>query len=996
MTERIRIRWFVRDDGQIAVGLRLGQPPEPEAAYTEGDKVRLHGGKTSVRDRTPFERAFNYTQTVELSRRYLNLLALLSIARTHADRLAAFGLSPPDSAGALPLVDVARFGFEAHAGGANALYKRIRSHFQKGNQKLDKQEVVRIAGDPWCVSLAIAPGDITFDDGALDALCARLGGGGPPMEDALETYLVELEKEVGTIDIRGLGRGIGALQADITDLYTPLLTQARGDLDAGRDQGASGQARAGYVNLAGMLRSHPQLLIEGASGSGKTTFQRLVACALARDLQGRPSDSGSTWRADHLGLSGAEPAEVPIFMKLSVVADMLSGATAGPADPKALLLATLERRTLEMGCPVSAEGFQRVLSRRNVVFLFDGLDEVTDDALREKVFKILDRVRREWPRARVVVTSRPFDTERLQSMGFAVARVEPLDGEGIRAFLDHWVASFQSAPRGYRETLDGAIGGSPIIRELAQNPMMLTCLCVLHWNDFELPHGRAGVYEAILAWLLKARRAQREKERFPQAFAEYAFPALAYSMMTGPEKKVVIDVADAADIVEAEAIGRYGAEFGHGAQSARRLREWLRWECLWSGILEEVGRGRVRFRHLTFQEYYAAAQLAQLKQDPNGEGAWWPIVEPRLADAQWRETVDMFPACLLKDGPKRVDLLLDRVLGLGGDAPSLADDARAVGVVGRLLVHLDVSTYGYRPTVAIKNRHARAVERVMPIFTKAGAAKVPWQERLAVAEALGRAGDPRLHDPPRKRMLPVGLQGSGRPVLLGKYPVTVEEYRHFVGQRGYEERRYWVGEDREEGWEVRDRERWEGPGGWMHQLTAPNRPVVGVSWYEAVAYCAWLAEQTGEAFRLPKEAEWQAAATRRDFSILLVGEGDRQLRGGPGGAYPWGNAKPTPELANFRDSGVYSATSVGIYPAGAAVNGHLDMAGNVWEWCVDRVSRQRQVSPPEHPPGRTLRGGGCRSGGDPLRSAVCVGSYADHRADDVGLRLALTLASLSP
>ena len=125
-------------------------------------------------------------------------------------------------------------------------------------------------------------------------------------------------------------------------------------------------------------------------------------------------------------------------------------------------------------------------------------------------------------------------------------------------------------------------------------------------------------------------------------------------------------------------------------------------------------------------------------------------------------------------------------------------------------MHLDVSTYGYRPTVAIKNRHARAVERVMPIFTKAGAAKVPWQERLAVAESLGRAGDPRLHDPPRKRMLPVGLQGSGRPVLLGKYPVTVEEYRHFVGQRGYEERRYWVGEDREEGWEVRDRERWEG------------------------------------------------------------------------------------------------------------------------------------------------------------------------------------------
>jgi formylglycine-generating enzyme required for sulfatase activity len=103
-----------------------------------------------------------------------------------------------------------------------------------------------------------------------------------------------------------------------------------------------------------------------------------------------------------------------------------------------------------------------------------------------------------------------------------------------------------------------------------------------------------------------------------------------------------------------------------------------------------------------------------------------------------------------------------------------------------------------------------------------------------------------------------------------------------------------------EGWRRREERRWDLPEEWDIQLETPNRPVVGVSWYEAQAYCRWLGEQRSQVVRLPREDEWQQAAE----SAVALGS----------------SQAPTP---------------VGIYPSGASRHGHLDMVGNVWEWCED-------------------------------------------------------------
>lgn len=89
----------------------------------------------------------------------------------------------------------------------------------------------------------------------------------------------------------------------------------------------------------------------------------------------------------------------------------------------------------------------------------------------------------------------------------------------------------------------------------------------------------------------------------------------------------------------------------------------------------------------------------------------------------------------------------------------------------------------------------------------------------------------------------------------------------------------------------------------------PNRPVIGVSWHAARAFCNWKGK------RLPREAEYE-----------------RAVRGDDGRRYPWGAEPPTHERTVFSAN---TTEDVGTHPLGRGPYGHDDLAGNVWEWIED-------------------------------------------------------------
>jgi len=207
--------------------------------------------------------------------------------------------------------------------------------------------------------------------------------------------------------------------------------------------------------------------------------------------------------------------------------------------------------------------------------------------------------------------------------------------------------------------------------------------------------------------------------------------------------------------------------------------------------------------------------------------------------------------------------------------------------------------------------------------------------------------------------------------FIGKYEMTNAQYAAFVGATGH-----------------------SAPPHWENQ-TVPigkeDHPVVNVSWDDAVAFAEWLSSETGAAFRLPSEAEWEKAC-----------------RGPNGLIYPWGDSAPDEGKLNYAGNVVIlnpggkpgNTTPIGSYsPDGDSPYGAADMAGNVAEWVADWYGWDYYAaSPTENPLGpgrgdrRGVRGGYFDSFAWVVRCTVRDMFNPLNRDERFGFRLAMDWA----
>jgi formylglycine-generating enzyme required for sulfatase activity len=860
-------------------------------------------------------------------------------------------------------------------------------------------------------------------------------GAAPDLATLRREYLLGLSGACSRLSLADADSSNPARAAiELASVYTRLEVTSTVPLTKQEQQERLGQQQRQLAAIEA-LAQQPRLVLLGDPGGGKSTLVNFVGLCLARAALGEHG-----W-LERLGAAWPHGALTPIRVVLREFAAWLAAQPQPPNHGDAALLWDWLEHTTR-SAPLVA-WLRAEVSGGRALLLLDGLDEVPSDAQGQPLARVRETLlalKAAAGASRVLVTCRVLDYQQPQRQlaGWPGETIIPFSDDLRQEFIGRWyavLAELGRLPNGDAATLcerlRAEVRARPELRRLAGNPLLLTMMTLLHAYEGRLPDERVRLYEKCIEFLLlrwrpehgePALRAQLDLPEWSESDLGRLLDRLGFAAHT---RGVSGDGESGADLPYAVLIETARAFFaGYDAERAfGRAETFCRYVSRFgNGVLQKFGPDTYRFPHRTFQEYLAARRLT-------GDGDWGAgeaeFVERALARAgtgpQWRE------ALLL--AASRLVVLHEQIRPAADLAEALLDEhpertpawARGATLAGEVLGEVGkerLSRLGVKRAAQWERTQA-ALVTVLEHQDSAGQALIPTIERVRAGYALAQLGDPRFPVELaqwRGEAYPAGFGGSGywqalpagtyaiggweedaRSVdialsafWIARYPVTVAQFAPFVTQGyGPEAEHWWT----LKGWRWKQKEAHMQPWLWDDpRYTAANQPVIGVTWYEAMAFCAWLSEQLAETLpagyvvRLPSEAEWEVAA-----SAAL---------NAPRRTYPWGEAEPTPERAIYDASGLDTPAPVGVCPAGAAACGALDLAGNVWEWCGSRYKSYPalgQVLAKDFPPDSSfdvlVRGGGWRERSTSVRCGARVRVLPLYGVVIGGFRLVVALRS---
>ncbi len=730
------------------------------------------------------------------------------------------------------------------------------------------------------------------------------------------------------------------------------------------------------------VQQQQRLVLLGDPGSGKSTFVRHLAWLLAqREVTPLPSAQADL-------LAHWQTPTLPIILPCQRLARHLA-STTGDAHGAVFGALQHELERFTMAAALAADLLREGLRTGTLLVLLDGLDEVPltpepeTGASREATLAAIRQFALTYQRVRIVLTSRvrAFTEDLASILGWPIATLAPFTLGQIRAFVPAWYGELVQKAQLDADTaatlttkLIERIGENRQLREMAQTPLLLTMMALVLYNKNELPRDRPKLYEDVLDVLLGQWDKVREGKTLPEVIGKPDWTsndlrpplhALSYAAhRTGSEdgrgrlpreavRSALIDFFDAANLSDSW-------------EAAKRCLDYIEQR---SGLLMPDGTASYVFAHLTLQEHCAGCYLTQERDDVlaqvlahRGDDRWHVPLLLGLGLADVRDLRDVLEALLngQEDGvPKPAarwyrDLILAAELGNDRDWDTLRTKAQ-------LRPHLDPMQATLRQgLVTLLSDPASGLEqreriRAGALLGELGDPRCPttleqWQVQLAQRSttfgqphgyfcyvpkgtyAVGGWGEDVQGQPNTP-----AVQHPLQPYWIARYPITNAQFRPFVEGDGYTNKGYWM----RAGWAWRTRNERTAPSFWDDaRFNQANQPVVGVTWYEVMAYAAWLTQQLagalpeGYEIRLPTEAEWEVAAA-------YDGQGTHRR-------YPWGDGpEPDGDHAIFEDAqgnNLGAAAPVGVCAAGAAACGAADMTGNVFEWCASSYAGYPQAA----------------------------------------------------
>ena len=712
-----------------------------------------------------------------------------------------------------------------------------------------------------------------------------------------DAYFEWVKRECGSVELLGLRLKHGQ-SVRIGSVYVPLHVTV----------GLTGQGVSYQTNLLELVREW-SLYVSGAAGAGKSTFCRWLAWLLAAGSMPDRTDGGI--REDFPELLRGK---LPVLIK---VRDFHQSLPSGRDITAHMFEAGLNAWfTQRKPGGVEWPTVRHSLKEGNTVIMFDGIDEAPP-ASRERFLKGLGECAPVWMRAgnRIVATSRPYGVpeEAVRQLGLPHVSVGVLSDQMQQLLISRWFEILADDPESARTTAKGLIDDlheRGWLRPLAENPLLLTSICIVYGQGRRLPEDKYELYDRIVDTVLHNRF---DASLVPSMRNSLA--VVAHGMHVGYETERRDTPVAQATVKEIDRLlNEYQQARVWTEEGFKRVADARDQLLSDSGLLQPVEHRGASFSHLSFQEFLSAERLADLDRERIVD-----IFHEHGGKPEWRNTLSfLFGAQLANNvSPRRAVEVILRVL----------DHFVESGSVVRALLAADCVEILRGRKVSLEDEPLRRMKDAC-LYGMRGDRRA--SERCGLGEALGRVGDHRFR-PDLWWLADDDLLGfvevpEWPSLYIARFPVTVAQFRAFVDDRA-----------RHGEFSLQDP---------MAIRGLPNHPVVKISPREAAAYCEWLTTKLWSTeptplnerlrrvghweVRLPFETEWRAAAG-----------------GANHGKFPWGT-ELDPNRFNGEHTGIAATSSVGCFPEGTNPLGIEDLSGNVWEWArrsvpaVDRLPSGRR------------------------------------------------------